>query len=89
MDNGTDDTVNALAFSPDGSLLAAAGGTTEGLTRDNSIRLWDSTTFVVLQGLTGHRAAVRALAFNPDGTRLASVAEDDTLRLWGVAAASG
>lgn len=89
MDNGTDDTVYALAFSPDGTILASAGGTIEGPTRDNSIRLWDSTTFAVLQGLTGHRAAVRALTFSPDGTWLASVAEDDTLRLWGVAAAAG
>lgn len=89
LDNATDDNISALAFSPDGSVLAAAGGTVDGLTRDNSIRLWDTTTLNVLQGLPGHAAAVRALAFNPDGTRLASIADDDTLRLWGVSEAAG
>ncbi len=89
LDNGTDDNIAALAYSPDGTLLAAAGGTTEGLTRDNSIRLWNIDTFQVLQGLPGHQAAVRVVAFNADGTRLASVSDDNTLRLWAVAAAAG
>lgn len=88
-DNGTGDTVNALAFSRDGALLASGGGTTEGRTRDNSVRLWNVSGFAVLQGLTGHQAAVRAVAFSPDGTRLASVADDSTLRIWAVAEAAG
>ncbi|MCA9291885.1 MAG: hypothetical protein KDA25_12205, partial [Phycisphaerales bacterium] len=32
--------------------------------------------------LVGHREQVRAVAFSPGGSRLASVAQDDTLRIW-------
>jgi WD40 repeat protein len=70
--------VNALAFSPDGRLLAS-------ISLDLSIRLWDLKQRRTLQVLGDNESAVDAnqgstarIAFSPDGQRLASVS---TLRL--------
>jgi predicted NACHT family NTPase len=75
-------TVYAVAFSPDGHLLAS------GL-EDAGTRLWDSTTGDQLRTLhpdatfwSEMTGPVHAVAFSPDGRLLASVSEDKTLRLW-------
>ncbi|MFM9965243.1 MAG: WD40 repeat domain-containing protein [Planctomycetaceae bacterium] len=70
--------VNAVAFSPDGELLASGHD-------DGSIRLWDAATGRELQQLTGHQDYVRSVSFSPDGARLASGSDDGTIRLWEVA----
>lgn len=71
------DVVSAIAFNPDGTILASAG-------RDAEILLWDVASGERLGTLSGHAGAIRDLAFSPDGTLLASGAEDGTLRLWEV-----
>src|SRR5207248_4333544 len=50
------------AFSPNGKLLATAGG-------DGTVRLWEVATGRELRQLQGHRGAVYAVAFSPDGRR--------------------
>lgn len=70
-------TYNALAFSPDGSLLAT--GTGEG-----DVRIWDTNSGKLIQTLTGHKYAVRYVLFSPDGTMIASGASDNTARVWQV-----
>ncbi len=67
--------VRALAFSPDGSVLASGG------IDDNAIFLWDVANGKVLQKLEGHRAAITALVFSTDGW-LASASEDETIKIW-------
>ena len=67
--------VDALAFSPDGGLLASGG-------RDKAIRIWDLDSASELMTLTAHRRPVLALAFNPTGTMLASGAGDNQVMLW-------
>ena len=57
--------VQSVAFSPDGTLLAAAED-------DTTAKLWDLRTDKRLLTLRGHSRAVTSLAFSPDGTRLAS-----------------
>ncbi len=68
--------VTALAFSPNGTLLASGSG-------DLTIRLWQvdspSSKPIVLQD---HTDWVLALAFGPKGETLASGSADRTVRLW-------
>ncbi|MER6736570.1 WD40 repeat domain-containing protein, partial [Streptomyces puniciscabiei] len=68
--------VNAVAFSPDGRLLATASA-------DQTVRLWDTETHnPVGEPLIGHVAEVNAVAFSPDGRLLATASADQTVRLW-------
>ena len=68
-------TVNALGFSPDGTLLA--GAFSDGLVR--VWRLWDGS---LQRTLSGHLGAVWAVRFSPDGSLLASGGADGSVRLW-------
>jgi WD40 repeat protein len=62
--------IDAVAFSPDGTTVAVAGGGSRGL-RDGVVQLWDVATGTVLRTMQGsRRGAVSAIAFSPDGTRL-------------------
>ena len=70
--------VRGLAFTPDGTVLAAAGGNTE----DYAIRLWDVVNAQSLGELDGHNGIVWDVAFSPDGQILASVSSDQTAKIW-------
>src|SRR5947199_7013693 len=69
------DAVTAVAFSPDGKTLFAAGA-------DRGIRVWDPDTGRLRRTLQGHTEEVRGLAVTPDGKSLISAGLDSTLRLW-------
>lgn len=69
---------NCLAFSPDGSKLAAGGN-------NGKISVWDSgSEQVITELLTGFQPVV-TLAFNQDGTLLAGSTRDNALHLWDAA----
>ncbi|WP_439658175.1 nSTAND1 domain-containing NTPase [Lentzea sp. HUAS TT2] len=69
-----------LAFSPDGTLLAA--GTT-----DDLIRVWDVSdprNPQVRAALHGHAERVWGVAFAPDNRTLATTGADRTVRVWDI-----
>jgi WD40 repeat protein len=66
--------VGALAFSPQGGILASGGA-------DARIALWDSDTGNLNLVIEAHEA-VEALAFSPCGQILASVLRDGSVKLW-------
>ena len=75
--NGGNRDLRAVAFSPDGKLLA--GGSAKG-----TVHVWDLVTGQECRRFTGHRAAVRAVGFSPDGRRLCSGSDDTTALVWDV-----
>jgi WD40 repeat protein len=67
----------AVAFSPDGRLIASAGD-------DRVVRVWDSATGRERLRLRGHHDSITRLAFSPDGRFVASCGSDRTVRVWDV-----
>jgi WD40 repeat protein len=67
----------ALAFSPDGGLLAVGGV-------DGTVGVWDLETAKELRRFKGHQGAVLSLVFSPDRKRLLSGGNDTTALLWDV-----
>ena len=75
---GHTDGVRAVAFSPDGKILATGS-------YDSTIILWDANSGqMLLPPLKGHDRELYRVAFSPDGKILASASGDRTVRLWEV-----
>ena len=70
--------VRGLAFTPDGTVLASAGGNDS----EFAIHVWDVVNGQPLGTLEGHDGIVWGVAFSPDGSLLASVSSDQTAKIW-------
>lgn len=68
---------NAVSYSPDGLVIAAAHS-------DWTVRLWDVSTGKPTSPSTlrGHTAEIHAVEYSPDGKRIASGSADKTIRIW-------
>ncbi|KAJ3557035.1 hypothetical protein NM688_g1690 [Phlebia brevispora] len=64
----------AIAFSPDGSLLAT--------TFANQVILWNARNHELITSLAGHGSKVTSVAFAQDDKRIISGGNDGTLRIW-------
>src|SRR5262249_49185823 len=73
--------VNDLKFSPNGKLLAVAGGQPSAR---GDLRLFDTSEWKLLHSLGGHLDTVSCVAFNTDGSKLVSASFDKTVGLWDV-----
>ena len=72
-----DEYVWALAFSPDGQLLAAGDG-------EGTVKIWNLQERRVIAQLQGDEVRVDALGFSPDGRTLASAGYQGLIKLWSV-----
>ncbi|NJN16422.1 MAG: hypothetical protein HC822_09190 [Oscillochloris sp.] len=81
---GSDDGFSALAFSPDGAILAVGDNAgLIGLYAVDALRA-DPTSAPELE-LAGHEDAIARLRFSPDGSRIAGASDDTTVRVWDAA----
>ena len=78
LDHHEDAIIRAVAFSPDGELIATALGRT--------IKVWDALSGAELATLSPASGSVHDLLFSPDGRILLSLAEGDLVELWTVSA---
>jgi WD40 repeat protein len=62
--------IHAVAFSPDGTILATASA-------DRTVRLWEPENGRSMGDLTGHKDIACAVAFSPDGKLVATGRYDD------------
>lgn len=69
------DEMLAVAWSPDGRLLAF-GGT------DAKVQIWDAVAQKLVDTAMAHTAWVNGLSFSPDGKLLASGSADKTVAIW-------
>ena len=80
--NGHANQVRALAFSPDGRLLAAAGGHPG---QFGEVKIWSVAERKEVGSIRSHRDNIFAVAFSPDGKTIATASYDRLVKLWDAA----
>jgi WD40 repeat protein len=86
--NSSGSNFSAVAFSPDGTMLAGAS-------EDGIIKIWNVETLAV-DGISKHMITlavpgpiIHDIEFSPDGRRLATASSDGTIKLWDIQPGGG
>jgi WD40 repeat protein len=74
--------VRAVAFSADGTKLAAAGGV---CANKGEVHIFDVASRALLTTISGHSDCIYGLAFSPDGSTIATSSYDKLIKLWDAA----
>lgn len=69
-------TIESVAFSPNGALIASASGA--------AIQLWSTGTGSCKLVIKDSRLLFKSVAFSPDSTRMVSITRDNKIQLWSV-----
>lgn len=69
------DLVAAVAWSPDGRLVATASW-------DHTVKVWNAQNGELLCTYFGHSGEIYALAWSPNGQKIASASNDNTVQVW-------
>ena len=72
----------SLAFSPDGSTLAAASGDWSPKSHNGQVRVWNMTSTPLPVSLVDDGSLQLAVAYSPDGRTLAWAGRNRTITLW-------
>jgi len=82
---GHNESVNSVAFTPNGKLAVSGSGIYDASytdSKDNTCILWDLETCRPIKTLKGHADSVLGISITPDGKNMISASRDKTLILW-------
>ncbi len=64
-----------VQYSPNGQLVVSGS-------EDNTVKIWDAATGMVVRTLVGHKGYITSLDMNAAGDMLVSASKDNSIRLW-------
>ena len=71
---GHSDEVNSASYSPDGRFIISTSC-------DNTVKVWDASTFALVKTLQGHSSCVNSASYSPDGRYIVSASQDTSVLL--------
>lgn len=78
--SGHSGTVNAVAYSPDGTRIASGSN-------DGTVRIWNATKGHIIYTCDSHSARVNSVTWSPSGNHIAFGSNDQTVQIWNASTA--